>query len=108
MIIGSIAGLNQSRIKRLMAYSSIAHVGFILMAISTNTIIGIQTAIIYTIIYIITSICIFTSIIIIYDKTDYITELAGYGRRNGVVAMGLSLGLYSAAGIPPLAGFFAK
>lgn len=108
MLIGSIGALNQTKIKRLIAYSAISHVGFILLGIIPGTIYGIQATIMYTLIYIIMGIASFTFIISVFKNTNYISELSGLGRKNAVLASSFALVLFSIAGIPPLAGFFSK
>lgn len=108
MLIGSIGALNQTKIKRLIAYSAISHIGFILLGILPGTIYSIQATIIYTIIYIIMSIASFCLILSIFEKTNYISELSGLSRKNPVLASTFALTLFSIAGIPPLAGFFSK
>ena len=108
MLIGSIAGLNQIKLKRLIAYSSISHVGFILLGLSLGTTAGVKASLIYVFIYSITTIALFAVIFLFIKKTDYITEIAGYGKRNPILALSLSLLLFSIAGVPPLAGFYSK
>lgn len=108
MLIGSIGALNQTKIKRLVAYSAISHIGFILLGLLCGTIYGIQATIIYIIIYIIMSIATFSIILITFKNTNYISELSGLSRKNIILASSFSLILFSIAGIPPLAGFFSK
>ncbi len=109
IIIGCITGLNQTKMKRLLAYSAISHVGMILLGILPGTILSIQTSIIYVIIYIVMSVNIFAILLSIFkNSTIYITELAGLSRLNPLLAITFSLVLLSLAGIPPLAGFFTK
>lgn len=108
LIIGSITGLNQNKFKRLIAYSSITHIGFILIALSLNTIIGLQASLIYTFVYCMMTICMFSSIISIFKETDFNIELCGLSKRNNVLANIISINLFSIAGIPPLAGFYTK
>lgn len=128
MIIGSILGLTQSRIKRLYAYSTINHVGFILLALTINSIDSIQSFLFYLMQYTLVNINAFIIIISIgytlymyvdNDSTGIIThkkespiqlsnQLKGYYYINPVLAISLSLTLFSFVGIPPLIGFFAK
>lgn len=109
MIVGCVGGLNQTKLKRLLAYSAISHVGLILLGILPGTIFSIQTSIIYVFIYILLSINMFTIILSIFkNNTIYITELAGLSRQHPILAITLSIVLLSLAGIPPLAGFFSK
>lgn len=109
IFIGCIAGINQSKFKRLLAYSAISHVGIILLGILPGTIISIQSSIIYIILYIIMTINVFAILLSIFkNSTIYITEIAGLSRLNPILAITFSLVLLSLAGIPPLAGFFSK
>ena len=108
LLIGSIGALNQTKIKRLIAYSAISHVGFILLGIIPGTIYSLQATITYTIIYIIMTIATFTFVLTIFEKTNYISELSGLSRKNPILASSFGLILFSIAGIPPLAGFFSK
>ncbi len=106
MVVGAIAGLRQNNIKRLLAYSSIGHSGYILMAIATGNI-GLASVLIYLAVYLITVIGTF-SIIILMGKNHNIKVFSGLGRSNPVIALSLSILMFSMAGIPPTAGFMAK
>ena len=130
LIIGSVLGLTQFRIKRLFAYSTISHVGFILLALSINSIESIQAYIFYIITYTISNLNAFIILITIgyslyiYVYTDekhkddltdqnnspiqLISQLKGYFYINPYLALSLSITLFSFAGVPPLVGFFAK
>jgi NADH-quinone oxidoreductase subunit N len=109
MFIGCITGLNQTKIKRLLAYSAISNIGIVLLGVLPGTILSIQTSIIYLIIYIIISINIFTILLSIFkNSTIFITELAGLSRFNPILAITFTLVLLSLAGVPPLAGFLTK
>lgn len=131
LIIGTILGLNQSRIKRLYAYSTISHVGFILLALSTNTLESIQAFIFYLMQYSISNLNAFFVLIAIgyslytyvnieekkedvnlIDKNNspiqLISQIKGYFHNNPVLALSLAITIYSFVGIPPLIGFFAK
>lgn len=109
IFIGCIAGLNQTKIKRLLAYSAISHVALILLGILPGTILSLQTSILYVIIYSIMSINIFTILLALFkNSTIFTTELTGLSRLHPLLAITLSLVLMSLAGIPPLAGFFTK
>jgi len=106
IFVGSIGAINQTKIKRLFAYSAIGHVGFMLLAIGVATYSSIHASIIYMIIYILMTINSFT--IVISQGISKIAELRGFSRRNGVLGITFGLGLMSIAGVPPLAGFYNK
>ena len=108
IIYGAIGGLNQTKIKRLLAYSGISHIGFILFGISIGTFEGIQASLIYIIIYVIMSICSFSIILSLKLTKDLIIEVSGVSRDNSIIAFTLALTFLSIAGIPPLAGFLSK
>ena len=113
ILLGSIAALYQSNIKRLLAYSAIAHMGYITLAISTFTIEGIVAAIVYLFIYFITSLGIFIFLINFRKRTTYlkiqnISDFDILWKDNPMMAVIVGIFLLSLAGIPPLAGFFGK
>jgi NADH-ubiquinone oxidoreductase chain 2 len=133
LIIGTILGLTQSRIKRLFAYSTISHLGFILLALSINSLESIQSFIFYLMQYSISNLNAFILLIaigfslypfIIHDdayKQQYfklldrnnspiqlISQIKGYFYINPLLALSLAITLFSLVGVPPLMGFFAK
>lgn len=129
LIIGTILGLTQFRIKRLFAYSTISHLGFMLLALAINSIESIQSFIFYLIQYSLSNLNAFVLIVAIgyslYAYTDnninhnnlidknnspiqLISQLKGFFFINSFLALSLSITLFSFAGIPPLLGFFAK
>ena len=129
LIIGAVLGLTQIRIKRLFAYSTISHVGFILLALSINSIESIQAFIFYLMQYSISNLNAFIILISIgYSLFTYvskneefekltdknnspiqlISQMKGYFYINPILALSLSITIFSFAGIPPLVGFFAK
>jgi NADH-ubiquinone oxidoreductase chain 2 len=129
LIIGAVLGLTQIRIKRLFAYSTISHVGFILLALSINSIESIQAFIFYLMQYSITNLNAFVILVSIgfslfyyVNKTkeykqlaekenspiQLISQLKGYFYINPVLALSLTITIFSFVGIPPLIGFFAK
>lgn len=130
LIIGTILGLTQFRIKRLYAYSTISHVGFLLLALSINSIESIQSFIFYLIQYSISNLNAFILLLSIgyslylyinkefennnnlLDKNNspiqLISQLKGYYYINRMLAISLAITLFSFAGIPPFLGFFAK
>lgn len=114
IIIGTLKALQQNKIKRFLAYSSIGHVGFLLLGFSTGTIIGIQSLLFYLIVYTIMMINIWSIVISLeiknkkYTQIKYINDLQGLSKSNPLLAYTLAINMFSMAGIPPLAGFFAK
>ncbi len=129
LIIGTVVGLTQFRIKRLFAYSTISHIGFILLALSINSIESIQAFIFYLMQYSISNLNAFIILISIgfslycyvnnneeykelADKNNspiqLISQLKGYFNINPVLALSLTVTIFSFVGIPPLIGFFAK
>ena len=129
LIIGTVVGLTQFRIKRLFAYSTISHVGFILLALSINSIESVQAFIFYLMQYSISNLNAFIILIsigfslyfYINDNKEYkelpdknnspiqlISQMKGYFYINPVLALSLSVTIFSFVGIPPLIGFFAK
>ena len=111
MILGAVAAIGQSNIKRVIAYSSIGHMGYALAGISTGTNQGIQSSIIYLTIYLFMNLGIFSCIMMMRREKNYIeniSELSGLSKNHPLLALSFLLILFSLAGIPPLAGFFAK
>jgi NADH-quinone oxidoreductase subunit N len=111
MLIGALSALQQKKIKRLLAYSSISHIGFILIGFTSNMLNSIPFILFYIIIYIITSINLWTSYLslnINYKPIKYLTDLANIHAINKLIVILMVLNIFSLAGIPPLAGFFAK
>ena len=129
LLIGTIVGLTQFRIKRLLTYSTISHVGFILLALSINSIESIQSFIFYLMQYSISNLNAFVILVsigyslyfYISDSKEYqelqdknnspiqlISQLKGYFYINPVLALSFATTIFSFAGIPPLLGFFAK
>tara|TARA_Y100001970_G_scaffold273539_1_gene371902 strand:- start:106 stop:1551 length:1446 start_codon:yes stop_codon:yes gene_type:complete len=112
ILLGSVVAIWQSNIKRLIAYSSIAHMGFATLALSTGNKSDIESILIYMIIYVVANIGFFSCLINIQNKTekniDNISDLAGLSVNNPSLAISIALYMFSFAGIPPLAGFFAK
>jgi NADH-quinone oxidoreductase subunit N len=111
VIIGSFVALKQRKLKRLIAYSAISHVGYLLIAFSTATFEGTQSLFFYMIIYMITGLAtwsIVLSIDSIYGSTKNLSDITALVQINKVMAITFSLILFSLAGVPPLAGFYAK
>jgi NADH-ubiquinone oxidoreductase chain 2 len=116
-IFGSLGGLAQYRIKRLLAYSTISHVGFILFALSINTINSIEAFLFYLIQYSLTNVNVFfiviafgylLPIVSIYSPVQLIGQLKGQISANLILSLSLAICLFSLMGIPPIIGFFAK
>ena len=119
LIIGTIGGLSQYRIKRLLAYSTISHIGFLLLALAINSEESIESFLFYLIQYSLTNINIFfiiiafgillpTSRLAPYSPIQYINQLKGQFQVNSLLGLSLAISLFSMAGIPPLIGFFGK
>jgi NADH-quinone oxidoreductase subunit N len=111
MVLGAFAAIGQRNFKRLMAYSSIGHMGFALVGLAAGTQSGVQGVIIYLLIYMAMTLGTFACILAMRrgeGMVEDINELAGLARTNPVMAFMLAMLLFSLAGIPPLAGFFAK
>ena len=108
IVCGSIGALNQTKIKRLLAYSGIGHMGFMLFGIAIGSFESIQASLIYVIVYVIMSICSFSIILSLSLTKNLIVEVSGLSRDNPVMASTLGLIFLSTAGIPPLAGFLSK
>ncbi len=111
MALGSFAAIGQRNIKRLMAYSSIGHMGFALVGLAAGTSEGIQGVLIYIAIYVTMTLGTFACIISMRRNgkpMEDITDLAGLARTKPVMAFFFAMLLFSMAGVPPLAGFFAK
>ena len=111
MILGAVAAIGQTNIKRLIAYSSIGHIGYALAGISTGTVMGYNSSITYISIYIIMNLGAFGCIFLMKKDGKYcedIADLAGISKQNPLLAISFLIIMFSLAGIPPLAGFFAK
>ncbi|BAQ17524.1 NADH-quinone oxidoreductase subunit NuoN [Methyloceanibacter caenitepidi] len=111
MGLGAFAAIGQHNIKRLMAYSSIGHMGFALVGLAAGTEQGVQGVIIYMAIYLVMTLGTFAVILSLRrdgEMVEEIDQLAGLSRTSPLMALALAVLLFSLAGIPPLAGFFAK
>ncbi|RUM99684.1 NADH-quinone oxidoreductase subunit NuoN [Pseudaminobacter arsenicus] len=111
MALGSFAAIGQRNIKRMMAYSSIGHVGFALVGLAANTEEGIRGVAIYMLIYLVMTLGAFAFILAMRRKdgnVEQINDLAGLAGTNPMMATLLTLLMFSLAGIPPLAGFWGK
>lgn len=113
MTIGNLAALQQVNMKRLLAYSSIAHAGYMLMALASHTSFGINAVFFYLVVYLVMNLGAFLVVIIVYDEyhTDTIDGydgLAWRGRQGAFLASMFTVYLFSLTGIPPFAGFIGK
>ena len=111
MVLGSLAPIMQTSIKRLMAYSSIGHVGYALMGLAAGTASGTSGTLIYLATYIFMTLGTFGVILAMRRQgrsVEKISDLAGLGRNDGGLALAMSIFMLSMAGVPPLSGFFGK
>src|SRR5438034_5053319 len=111
MVLGSFAAIGQRNIKRLMAYSSIGHMGFALVGLASGTVEGAQGVLVYVAIYVAMTLGSFAVILTMKrngQAMEQISDFAGLSRTNPLLAFFFAMLLFSLAGIPPLAGFFAK
>ena len=111
MLFGAIAAIGQKNLKRLAAYSSIGHMGYVLAGVSTGTNQGIQSSITYTSIYLFMNLAFFSCLFMLRRDEKYfenIEDLSGLSKNHPLLSFSFLIVLFSLAGIPPLAGFFAK
>ena len=111
MILGAVAAMIQKNFKRLLAYSSIGHIGYALAGVATGAIAGYQSAIVYISIYVIMNIGAFSCLYLLKKDGQYkenINDLSGISKKHPLLAVSLLIILFSLAGVPPLGGFFAK
>jgi NADH-quinone oxidoreductase subunit N len=111
MLFGAIAAIGQKNIKRLIAYSSIGHIGYALAGIASASNEGIQSSVIYLTIYIVMNLGLFSCLLMLRRNDNYyesIDDLSGLSKNHPILSFSLLVILFSLAGIPPLAGFFAK
>ncbi|WP_099866189.1 NADH-quinone oxidoreductase subunit NuoN [Pararhizobium haloflavum] len=112
MVLGAFAAIGQKNIKRLMAYSSISHMGYALVGLAAGTMSGVSGVVLYMLIYMVMTLGTFACILAMRKKeegnVEEIEDLAGLASTNPFMATVLTILMFSLAGIPPLAGFFAK
>ncbi|MRG55612.1 NADH-quinone oxidoreductase subunit NuoN [Phyllobacterium sp. SYP-B3895] len=111
MVLGAFAAIGQRNIKRLMAYSSISHMGYALVGLAAGTVVGVRGVAIYMLIYLVTTLGTFAFILAMRRKdgnVEQISDLSGLSRTNPIMATILTILMFSLAGIPPLAGFWGK
>ena len=111
MFLGAFAAIGQTNIKRLMAYSSIAHMGYALMGLAAGTVLGVQAMLVYMAIYVTMNVGTF-AFILMMEKDGQpvvnIESLSMYSRREPGKALAMLVLLFSMAGVPPMLGFFGK
>ena len=111
MIFGAVAAIGQTNLKRLIAYSSISHMGYALAGLTTGTNLGIQSSVIYISIYLVMNLGLFCCLFMMKRNDKYyekIEDLSGLSKNHPLLSLSLLIILFSLAGIPPMAGFFAK
>jgi NADH-quinone oxidoreductase subunit N len=111
MALGAFAALGQNNIKRLMAYSSIGNVGYILLGVASGSDKGIQGVVFYLSIYLVMTLGVFAIVLLMRrrgEMVEGVNDLAGLGRSQPLLAFAMLLFMFSLAGIPPLAGFWGK
>ena len=111
MLFGAIAAIGQRNLKRLIAYSSIGHMGYALAGLAAGSNNGIQSAVSYISIYLVMNLAFFSCLLMIRRNDNYfenIEDLSGLSKNHPILSISLLIVLFSLAGIPPLAGFFAK
>lgn len=110
MTIGNFLAITQSNIKRMLAYSSIAHAGYILVGVATVSELGMTSAVFYLIAYMVTNLAAFGIVVTFWrtSKSDEIKDYAGFSRRAPGLALAMMIAFLSLAGMPPFGGFIAK
>ena len=111
MVLGAVAAINQENIKRLMAYSSIGHVGYALVGLAAGTQDGVRGVAIYMAIYLVMNVGTFGCILLMRQKgrmVEGIQDLAGLSKTKPAMAAALAILMFSMAGVPPMAGFLGK
>ena len=111
MILGAVAAMVQKNFKRLLAYSSIGHIGYALAGVATGSVSGYESAIVYISIYVIMNIGAFSCLYLLKKDGQYrenISDLSGISKKHPLLAISFLIILFSLAGVPPLGGFFAK
>ena len=111
VVVGAFAGLRQTNIKRLLAYSSIGHAGFVMLGLAAGTVAGFQSAIMYLAVYVVMTAGAFAVVLSLYHNDDWrddITDLAGLSKTRPAMALSLMVIMFAMIGLPPLAGFLVK
>jgi NADH-quinone oxidoreductase subunit N len=111
MVVGSFAAIAQTSVKRMLAYSSIGHMGYAMIGLAAGTAAGVQGVLIYLMVYVFMNVGVFACVIAMRrngQALERISDLAGLGRNDPALALLLGVFMFSMAGVPPLAGFFGK
>jgi NADH-quinone oxidoreductase subunit N len=111
MLLGSLAAIGQKNIKRLMAYSSIGHMGYVLIGLAAGTTVGIRGVLIYLVTYVFMNAGTFACIIAMRRRgrsLEQISDLSGLSKTDPGLALALAIFMFSMAGIPPFTGFWGK
>ena len=111
MLFGAVAAIGQKNLKRLIAYSSISHMGYALAGLTTGTNEGIQSSVAYISIYLVMNLAFFSCIFMLKREDKYyenLEDLSGLSKNHPLLSFSFLIVLFSLAGIPPMAGFFAK
>lgn len=111
MVVGSLAAIPQTNIKRLMAYSSIGHMGYAMIGVAVGTPEGARGTLVYLATYLFMTVGVFSCIIAMRRQgrpLDRISDLAGLSRTSPMLALAMAVFMFSMAGVPPLSGFFGK
>jgi NADH-quinone oxidoreductase subunit N len=110
MTLGNVLAIPQRNIKRMLAYSSIAQAGYVLIGVASASRLGIAASIFYLSTYALTNLAAFSVVVLVSNKTggDEIKDFAGMNRHSPYLSIVMMLALLSLAGVPPLAGFFGK
>ncbi|MBR2655970.1 NADH-quinone oxidoreductase subunit NuoN [Yoonia sp.] len=111
MFLGAVAAIGQSNIKRLMAYSSISHMGFAMMGLAAGTVGGVQAMLVYMVIYVTMNVGTFALILTMEKDGRPVTDIAAlksYAKRQPLLALVMLVMMFSLAGVPPMLGFFGK
>jgi NADH-quinone oxidoreductase subunit N len=110
MTLGNLTALHQTNLKRLLAYSSISHAGYALMGLAAASALGVQSVMIYLLVYVVMNLGAFLAVIVIAQATgsETVADCKGLARRNPLLAVSFAIFLFSLTGLPPLAGFTGK
>jgi NAD(P)H-quinone oxidoreductase subunit 2 len=110
MVLGNVVTLDQTSMKRMLAYSSIAQAGFVMIGLIIGTEAGYASMVFYLLVYLFMNLGGFTCVILftLRTGTDQISEYSGLYQKDPLLTLGLTICLLSLGGIPPLAGFFGK
>lgn len=111
LVLGNVAAIAQPNVKRMLAYSTVAHVGFILLGFAAGNVGGVQAALFYTVVYVIMAAGAFGVLVLLSsrgEEVETLDDLKGLWQRSPWFALMMMLMMFSLAGIPPLAGFYAK